>query len=427
MFSWVGDKESNFALKKAEDFSLENMKKALEILGNPHEKLKNVIHIAGTNGKGSTTTFLWNILRCAGYKVHKYTSPHILKFNERITIYDKDISDLELENLSSYCREKIGHLGLTFFEVTTLIAFLAFEKNSADFVVLETGLGGKFDSTNVFSEKLCAIITSISLDHTQILGNNLEDIAQNKAGILPSAKYKILSKSAADLIKNEDCYAYDRSFQTQGSFLDFSFKFPDCTSDFQNLTSGIQGDHNLENASLAIAAALIISNSGYEISENSIRLGLKNAYIPYRIQKISGNLLNKFQAKGRGADFYLDVSHNQDSIQKLCDFVQKYLKNVERIGIFSILKDKNSPDLYKILQNIGFKKLYIAEIKGNIRAELPENILENIAKYTNIDAEIVEDIPELLRNLCQNSSPEGKDVLIFGSIYFISGVCEIFS
>lgn len=422
--SWIKDLESNFSNKKMCDFSLDNMKTALEILGNPHNKLKNVIHITGTNGKGSTTTFVWNILKNSGYKVHKYTSPHLLKFNERITIYDRQISDFELGKFSDICKQKISHLNLTFFEITTIIAFLAFVENKADFVVLETGLGGIFDATNVFSEKLCAIITSISLDHQGILGVTLEEIAKNKIPIMQSAKFSILAQNIDKIAKIDEKYQiYGRNFNAHGNFDNLEYKNHDFNYKISNIHSGIFGNHQMENASLAITTVLNIKNLGYNnITKETIKNGIKTAYIAGRIQKMSNKTVQKILPNSKKCEIYLDISHNQDSIAKLVDFISYYYEKSNKIGVFSILKDKNCEEIYKIIEKANFSKIYILPI-NNPRTENVEIISQNLREYSNIEGKVFANQATLFNHLSLQNL-DNTAIFFFGSNYFIAEVVE---
>ena len=211
--------KSNQILKRLEllhpkkiDLSLLRLKKLLKKLNDPHLKIAPTIHVAGTNGKGSVTSYLRSIYEAANLKVHTYTSPHLINFNERIRIFSKLIEDQYLNDILEECEKKNKAEPITFFEITTAAAFLAFSRNKADLVLMETGLGGRFDATNVIKNPLCCVLTPISMDHMNFLGNKIEKIAFEKAGIKRSQQlfyqnkvrsFVILSKKRL-LKKNAD-------------------------------------------------------------------------------------------------------------------------------------------------------------------------------------------------------------------------------
>jgi len=181
------------------DLSLTRLSVLLSKLNNPHLELPPTIHIAGTNGKGSVTSFLRNIFETAKFKVHCYTSPHLIRFNGRIRINSKLISNSYLNALLEECEFYNDGEEITFFEITTAAAFLAFSRIKSDLLILETGLGGRFDATNIINEKLCSVITPISMDHMNFLGSKLELIAKEKLGIVNNCKRIILSKQKKEV------------------------------------------------------------------------------------------------------------------------------------------------------------------------------------------------------------------------------------
>ncbi len=188
------------------DLSLDRLRKLLRKLDNPHLKLPPVIHVAGTNGKGSVISYLRSIYEKNGKKVHTYTSPHLIRFNERIRINSTLVNNKYLSSLLEECEDKNNGQSITFFEITTAAAFLAFSRIDSDLVLLETGLGGKYDATNIIENSLCSILTPISMDHMNFLGTNLLKIANEKVGILKKKSIIVLSKqkkSIRQFIRNE--------------------------------------------------------------------------------------------------------------------------------------------------------------------------------------------------------------------------------
>ena len=176
------------------DLSLIRLANLLKKLGNPHKDLPPTIHIAGTNGKGSTLSFIKNILQQNNYSVHTYTSPHLEKFSERININNKQVNAIRLLRILKYVKKVNQNKPITFFEITTAAAFLLFAKSKADFLILETGLGGRLDATNIIPKKLISIITSIGIDHEEFLGNTLKKITTEKLGIIKNTKNIVIAK-----------------------------------------------------------------------------------------------------------------------------------------------------------------------------------------------------------------------------------------
>ena len=188
------------------DLSLTRIRKLLSKMNNPHLNLPKIIHIAGTNGKGSVTSFLRSIFESAGLQVHTYTSPHLIRFNERIRINSKLISNQELSLLLEECESFNKGEPITFFEITTAAAFLAFSRSKSDIVLMETGLGGKFDATNMVEKKVCSVITPVSMDHMNFLGTTITKITREKIGILKNSENVIISKqktSVRRIIRSE--------------------------------------------------------------------------------------------------------------------------------------------------------------------------------------------------------------------------------
>ncbi len=234
------------------DLGLDRVFRALERLDNPHKKLPKVIHIAGTNGKGSTLAFLRSVFESSNYKVHAYSSPHLVEFNERIYLAGKNISDEFLNECLKECKEKCEkdpEISLTFFEGTTLAAFLAFSRVEADILILETGMGGRLDATNVLDEVLASIITPISIDHAEFLGDDIAKIAFEKAGILKENCLAICGKQeleALNVIKN-------RANQLNCKLLAYGEDFDNSKALEFDRPKYLKQKHQIENLSSVLA------------------------------------------------------------------------------------------------------------------------------------------------------------------------------
>ena len=295
------------------NLSLTRMQDLLKKLGDPHKFLPPTIHIAGTNGKGSTLAFLESICKKAKLKVHKYTSPHLVKYNERIIISNQVIKDTELYQLFMEIHKYSIELELTPFEMLTGIALLSFARNSADILLLETGMGGRLDATNVILDPLVSIITPIGLDHTEFLGNTILDIAKEKAGILKKngrcvfgVQEDIVLNILSSIAQSLNCrtHAYNQNWifiKTETGFVykgDEVIKIP---------YMDMEGDHQLSNAATAIAA--LESCKGYlNITEDKIIQGISSTMVPARMEQIINNELCTMLKKDD--ELWFDGAHN---------------------------------------------------------------------------------------------------------------------
>ena len=304
------------------DLSLSRLKKLLGRLGNPEENLPPVIHVAGTNGKGSTVATMAAIYRSAGYRVHIYTSPHLVSFTERIVISGSEISKNYLEELLLECENANNGENITFFEITTLAAILIFDNHNIDIAILEVGLGGRLDAVNAFEPNI-SVITSIGLDHTEYLGDTLEKIAVEKSGVMRATKpcvigeencIDILKKQASEL--NSIPYFFNKDFDSRVIPFDKS-----------NLTYVQQ-----KNLSCAIFSLQ--------------QLGLTKLTSNLKEELLQQNFFGRFNRISTTPEVIIDVAHNLDSVKNLVRSLIK-LGNKKTYFVFSLLKDK---DLSLIIQ-----------------------------------------------------------------------------
>lgn len=318
---------------------------------NNFEQQMNFIHIAGTNGKGSCTEMMANILEKQGYKVGKFLSPHLVKYNERISINGVEISDEEMANIIEELQplieeyNKIEEVDVTLFELETTMALLYFYRNNVDFVVLETGLGGLYDCTNIISKPLVSIITSIGYDHLNILGKTLPEIAVQKAGIIKEGSQTVIFEQEKDvndvfirtcssknnklhIISNNDIsnYRFDENFQY------FNYK------DMKDIKINLKGRAQIKNASICIEAIKIIRNYGYKITDTSILEGLSTVIHKGRLEKLNNN-----------PEIIFDGAHNEPAIINLLDTINMYYSNRKRVYIVSILNRKDYKKMLELL------------------------------------------------------------------------------
>ncbi len=322
-------KKSKFGSK----YGLDTMRKLLDKLGNPEKELQ-FVHIAGTNGKGSTLAYLSSILRCADYKVGSYASPSVFSYNERFMINGNNIENDELAELFGVVKkaaDELSECGIepTAFEIETAVAFMYFFKNRCDLCVIETGLGGRLDATNVIKNKLLAVITEIGFDHMQILGNSLEQIAKEKLAIADGCPLCTVmqKKEIMPLFVNHLMTYFATGFKGKEYSLDGQL------FEFENEDYFIRliGDHQIQNASLAVLAAKVLNDNGVFISKDAIHRGL-----------IETVWHGRFEVFKRGGNvFVLDGAHNADGAVALSETVKKYFKNEKVGGVVATFADKD--------------------------------------------------------------------------------------
>jgi dihydrofolate synthase/folylpolyglutamate synthase len=339
-----------FALQKhGIKLALSNSVLLMEIMGGPHGKFSTV-HVAGTNGKGSTSAFLASMLMAAGYRVGLYTSPHLVSFTERIRINNVPIPEARVVGLAKRVREgydslnagdRSGPVSPTFFEVTTAIAFTYFAEEGIDIAVIEVGMGGRLDSTNVITP-LVSVITNIDLEHTEFLGNTLEQIAAEKAGIIKPAVPVVTGA-----VQHEVLAVIERDARAQGSpvyrlstdfmpanitaGLNRRFDYRGIKTSYGALTIGMVGRYQVDNACLALAALECLHASGIVVDEPAVRSGLRQARWEGRMERVA-----------RRPDIYLDGAHNPASAQQLAASVREMLPAYRKLVlVIGILVDKN--------------------------------------------------------------------------------------
>lgn len=300
------------------DLSLDRLLVLLEKLGNPQLNLPPVIHIAGTNGKGSTSAYIKAILQAHGKRVHAYTSPHLVRFHERINLAttagkSADISeDYLVKTLEEVVRINDG-AAITFFEMTTAAGFLAFSRIPADYLILEVGLGGRFDTTNVLAQSTLSIITPISIDHVQFLGDKLTGIAFEKAGIIKQNCPVIIGPQETPAFEVVEKVAQENNAPITAYGVDFQAYEERGRLIYQHLTGlrdlplpALQGAHQIQNASLAIAAVEQLLDD--DLDENLLATGLTQVKWPARFQRLDSNAL--YDLAGDDAEIWLDGGHN---------------------------------------------------------------------------------------------------------------------
>jgi dihydrofolate synthase/folylpolyglutamate synthase len=390
---------------------LERIELLLEKIGNPHKDLK-YFHIAGSNGKGSTASFIASILMESGYKVGLYTSPHLVSFNERIRIDRTEIPDEFIAEFITSIDNFITEIKPTFFEITTALAFKYFSIEKPDFVVLETGLGGRLDATNVV-DPIASLITSISLEHTNILGDSIEKIAFEKAGIIKPKKpvfVGLLPEGALEVIRTNT----DRNESQLFSLNDFIDFVKDHLSVhlrkkvYKIYKTGLDGYHQLVNSALAIK----MLDELLKISDASIiTKGLLNVVSNSGIQC-------RYEIFSEAPKIILDAAHNQEGVEAFAKEFQKdsayYNK---RILIFGAMRDKN---IHSMLMSLSpnFDEIYITQASYERAASISEIIELNKSNNFNL-IPLPEPIPKIESFLKGNPK---ECLVILGSIYLLGEI-----
>lgn len=410
------------------DLKLDRIRNLLQLLGNPH-CLYPIVHIAGTKGKGSTAAMLASILRQAGYRTGLFTSPHLEHLEERVQVDGQSISQEELRILLEDIRDiSTRHspafaAALTFFEIGTAIGFLHFARRRCQAAVIEVGLGGRFDSTNVCDPRV-TIITSISYDHTQMLGNTLTKIAFEKAGILkrgrsavsgacdPEASVEI-TRVAREVGAPLRQLGVDIQYESDPAQITDAFQRPghvQVTTErkaWPPMTLGLVGAHQAANAALAVAAVEHLREQGLTISDTAVAAGLENVDWPARMELLRKKPL-----------VVLDCAHNTASAQALIDALEASFPLTpggRRLLIFASSRDKDVGGMLHLLWP-HFASIYLTRYTNNPRAVLPDKMLELMPDTGKDRCLVVADAPTAYRDALRVARPEDQ-ICITGSVF----------
>ena len=399
---------------------LENMQNLLKRLDHPEHQFPS-IHIAGTNGKGSTAAILESILREAGYRTGLYTSPHLIDMRERIKIRGKTITQREVVEILERLIPHVEATGASFFELLTAMAFLLFSEKKVDLAILETGLGGRLDATNVVTPVLTTI-TEIGLEHTRILGERLKSISQEKAGILKpgipclaGAKNrkvrKFLTETAQSkkvpMLFSREAVQISRVRLTEGGS---RFDANTGSSFYRDLHLRLLGIHQVENSALALLAVEELRRQGWKIKEGSVRTGLKKVAWRARLELLQEN-----------PKLLLDSAHNPLGMRSLVKALKTLFEYDRLILVFGVLKDKSYRAMLAQIAPLADRLVLTRPL--NDRALEPERLL----RLSSVQGKQVEVIPDIQKAWTRGVSLAEKDDLVCGagSIYFVGEVLRI--
>lgn len=414
------------------DLSLGRIEGLLTKLGNPQSRLAPVIHIAGTNGKGSVTAMLKAMLESAGKRVHTYTSPHLIRFNERIAMPSPDgptrpIEERRLVELLQRVEKANGADPMTFFEITTAAAFLAFSETPADVVLLEVGLGGRLDATNVLPKPRLTVITPVSIDHADKLGDTVAKIAAEKAGILKRGVTGVISRQTDDALEviekaarrtgaplricGQHYDAYEQAgrlvVQSEGRLLDLP-------------RPALIGTHQISNAGTAVAAALELPELG--LDEHAIGRGLMTVEWPARMQRLSGGPLTaKLQP---GSEVWLDGGHNPAGASALADTLAMLEERAPKplVLVCALMGQKDASGFFTPFRGLA-RHVYTVPIPGAHEAPFAPDALAALARGFGFEAVAATSVPEAIARI--EAQPGPKRIMICGSLYLAGHVLAL--
>ena len=407
---------------------LERIERLLKALGSPEKKLPPLVHVAGTNGKGSLVAYLRAMAEAAGYRVHVYTSPHLVHFNERIRIAGRLIEDGELDELLTECEEANGDQPIAYFEITTALAYLAFSRVPADLGIIEVGLGGRYDATNVITPKLSAI-TPIGYDHTGFLGDKLEGIAGEKAGILKRAVPAVIGRQrevsaeviAAEALKlDAPLFRMGREWQVMPTAAGFRYQSDLLALDLP--APALVGAHQIDNAASAVACVERLRLANFSIDDAAIAKGLATVDWPARLQRLTRGPL--VEALPPGCELWLDGGHNEDCGLALARMAADWAKEPAALPlylVFGMLTSKDASGFLRPLARHARAARAVPFPEGH-SAYTPDEACGKAADV-NLDCAPANDIGAALEDLLA-TQPAPMRVLICGSLYLAGAVLE---
>ncbi len=399
-------------------FGLSNIRTLLRHCGNPQKKFPSV-HIAGTNGKGSTSSMIAAVLQAAGYKTGLYTSPHITLFNERIRINGKMISDDELIYYIRKLRPTIDSLKATFFEATTAVAFEYFADEKVDIAVVETGLGGRLDATNVLSPEV-SVITSIGRDHTRQLGRTLKAIAYEKGGIIKPQtpcvtsvqKKEVMRELRSIAIRKRSRLIVAPSLKTKtNTAQNLDFQMVTIQTGFgryENLRIPLLGSHQIKNAALAITALECLQAGGMIIPREAFRMGLRG------VRRLTG-LRGRFEILRKEPLIILDVGHNPSGISATVETLRNYRRG-KTVIVFGVMGDK---EYRPMIRSLALLKPEVFAVRPDMERALPAETISALFRARKCKAQSCSSVASAVEKALRNQNK--NDLLMICGSHYIAG------
>jgi len=396
------------------DPGLERIGHVWQALGGHSTLPFTVITVAGTNGKGSSVAMLESILRTAGYKTGTYTSPHILKYNERICINGQEASDLELCQTFDKIDKAREETSLTYFEFATLAAVELFRQSQIDIAILEVGMGGRLDAVNCFDTDI-ALITPISLDHTNWLGNDRELIGKEKAGIIRANKPVVLSEMSPPqsiiehaMVLNSPLHKAGIDFRVKKSATNWSWMGNHTTLTELDFPA-LEGEYQLQNAAAVVQVINLLVEHDFSVSKQQIQLGLSNVSLSGRFQRLSGDV-----------EQILDVTHNEQGAQNLAKLLAESPCSGETYAVLGMLNDKNAVALSALLKS-AITHWFVGSLSGS-RGMTSAQLAEQLTSHINVNKIEQADSIELALQQANKKAVKGDRILAFGSFHTVEEV-----
>ena len=403
---------------------LTRIKRLLEMLDNPHKDLKYV-HVAGTNGKGSTTSYISNVLIEAGYKTGVFTSPHIKRFNERIRINHNEILDEDIARFVTIIKEKVdiltveeGFLLPTEFELLTVMAFMYYKEQNCDIVVLEVGIGGLTDSTNAIENSLVSVICTIGYDHMKYLGTTLEEIAEQKGGIIKENGTVVVYPQPKPIMDVFERLAKEKKATLQKLNTDIieiitedithqEFNF----EDYSGIRIKLLGEHQVKNASLALKAIKVLIEKGFKITVAHIKSGFLNT-----------RWAGRFEIVHKNPYVVIDGAHNEDAALTLYKNIKKYFDGKKITFIVGVVSDKDYEKVFGPFFGLAHRFFVISPNVG--RAVSVAELTEFLSKHHDY-VEGFDSVEEALE-FAIDTTMEDEVICSFGSLYYVGNVRDFF-
>jgi len=396
-----------------DQLGLDRIAALLDKLGRPQDRLPPVFHVAGTNGKGSTCAFLRAGLEAAGHRVHAFTSPHLVRYNERIRIAGKLIEDKQLAELMSQVLDANDEIGGSLFEVNVAVAFLAFAETPADACILEVGLGGRLDATNVVEQPLVTGIASLGLDHQAFLGNRMLDVTSEKAGIAKRGVPLVTQLYPPDLAGRIAEIAHDvgaiwepRGMHWNGQVRQGKLRYRDRQGELDLPLPRLPGKHQALNAALAVA--MLRHQQALAIPPSSLSAAMGWTNWPARLQQIHGGPL--FDMLPRGSELWVDGGHNPSAARLVADYARKHWKDaLPLVLLFASLASKDAAGVLRPFKGIADQVLTLPIEEHDCR---PPKELAQLAESMGLSAKPKTSLADAMTAL-----PKPARVLVFGSLY----------
>ena len=395
---------------------LSRTEELLEKLGNPEKGMK-FVHVAGTNGKGSTCSMCESVLRASGYKVGLYTSPYIMRFNERMCINGEPISDSELAELVEIIKPIADNMSdkPTEFEIITALAFLYYKRHACDIVVLEVGMGGRLDSTNVVDSPVASVITGVAIDHVSVLGSTVAEIAKEKAGIIKQNRpviyggrddvaFEVICGKAKDckseIVRTEVGAISVKAMSVEGTVFDYG--------ELKDVKLSLCGSYQPENAITVIETVRVLNREGFEIPESALREGLKNAKWRAR-----------FELLGKEPTVIFDGSHNMQGVKAAAESIKRFFGNEKVLLLMGVLADKEWKAMLDELLPLT-DGMYC--VTPNSPRALDSEILAKECNARSVTANAFDSIDDGVKKAYNDAKTQNVPLVMLGSLYMYGDV-----